>query len=227
MQGPTHLMVSWFFAEAADVATARDRRVVAWAGFMPDIDVLAYLGALIYYKFDKELAFENVWKEVHHRYTHNVTFVLITGIVAYWLASAGDRGHKVRVSALAMAACALHNFLDVVGAGPTWPIYPLWPFSGNGWYAAWSWTIGDWQNIGIFVALTVGMFAYARVRGRSPIECFGNRADAWFTRIVREGSDSRAGQARPPNRWLRWIIWGVLALGVLAVLAPLGFNPFS
>src|SRR5881394_4111375 len=64
MQGPTHLMVSWYFAEAVDVAMPRDRRIVAWAGFMPDIDVLAYLGAIVYYRFDKELAFENVWKEV-------------------------------------------------------------------------------------------------------------------------------------------------------------------
>ncbi len=226
MQGPTHLMVSWYFAEAANVERPRDRRIVAWAGFMPDIDVLAYIGALVYYRFDKELAFENVWKEVHHKYTHNLAFVLLTGIVAYWLASAGDARHKLRIATLAMVTCGLHNFLDVVGAGPTWPIYPLWPFPGPGWSATWSWTIGDWQNIVIFVGLTLGMFAYAKARGRSPIECFGDRADAWFTRIVREGSDSRAGRAQPSNPRLRWIIWGAIVLGTLAILAPLGFNPF-
>src|SRR5262249_38091110 len=81
IRGPTHLMVSWYFAEAADVSTPRDRRIVAWAGLMPDVDVLAYVGALVYYRFDKELAFENVWKEVHHRYTHNLAFVFVTGAV--------------------------------------------------------------------------------------------------------------------------------------------------
>jgi len=81
MQGPTHLMVSWYFAEATHAPTARDRRIVAWAGLMPDIDVLAYLAALVYYRFDKELAFENVWKEVHHKYTHNLSFVAVMGIV--------------------------------------------------------------------------------------------------------------------------------------------------
>jgi len=221
MQGPTHLMVSWYFAEAADVAAPRDRRIVAWAGFMPDIDVLAYLGAIVYYRFDKELAFENVWKEVHHRYTHNLAFVFLTGIVAYGLASAGTARHRLRIAMLAMVACALHNFLDVVGAGPTWPIYPLWPLPGPGWSATWSWTIGDWQNILIFVLLTAGMFAYAKARDRSPVECFGDRADRWFCGIVRGEARSR-----PANPRLRWIIWGVLALGVIAVLAPLGFNPF-
>jgi len=221
MQGPTHLMVSWYFAEAADVAAPRDRRIVAWAGLMPDIDVLAYVGALLYYRFDKELAFENVWKEVHHRYTHNLAFVLVTGAIAYWLASARDARHKARVAMLAMTACALHNFLDVVGAGPTWPIYPLWPFPGPGWSATWSWTIGDWQNIAIFVVLTVGMFVYARARGRSPMECFGDRADRWFCGVVRGEAPARESNPR-----LRWIIWGALVAGVVAVLAPLGFNPF-
>jgi len=222
MQGPTHLMVSWYFAEATRAPTARDRRIVAWAGLMPDVDVLAYLAALVYYRFDKELAFENVWKEVHHKYTHNLSFVVVMGIVAYFLASAGDARHKARIAGLAMLTCALHNFLDVVGAGPTWPIYPLWPLSAAGWHATWSWTIGDWQNIVIFVLLTAGMFAYAKARGRSPIECFGDRADAWFCGIVRGEA-----RARDSNPRLRWIIWGALLLGVVAVLAPLGFNPFQ
>ena len=221
MQGPTHLLASWYFAEAAQAPTARDRRIIAWAGLMPDVDVLAYIGALVYYRFDKELAFENVWKEVHHRYTHNLAFVVVMGALAYWLASAGDSKHRMRVAMLAMLACALHNFLDVVGAGPTWPIYPLWPLATTGWHATWSWTIGDWQNILIFVVLTVGMFVYAKVRNRSPLECFGDRADGWFCGIVRGEAP-----ARPSNPRMRWIIWGVLALGVIAVLAPLGFNPF-
>ena len=33
------------------------------------------------------LAFENVWQVVHHRYTHNLTFVLLSGAVAWLLAT--------------------------------------------------------------------------------------------------------------------------------------------
>lgn len=51
MQGPSHLVLSWGFAEALGVRTARDRIIVAWVGLAPDVDVLAYVGALIYYRF--------------------------------------------------------------------------------------------------------------------------------------------------------------------------------
>ncbi len=43
MQGPSHLLLSWYFAEAGGIATPRDRRIVAWSGLAPDVDVLAYV----------------------------------------------------------------------------------------------------------------------------------------------------------------------------------------
>ena len=48
----------------------------------PDFDVVAYVGAILWYGFDKDKAFENVWQVVHHRYTHGLAFVLVTAIVA-------------------------------------------------------------------------------------------------------------------------------------------------
>jgi len=210
VQGPSHLLVSWYFAEAAALSTPRERRIVAWAGFAPDVDVLAYIGALAYYRLDKDLAFENVWQVVHHRYTHGLGFVLLTGVVAFCLA----RSRRWLVACLAMLASAIHNFLDLVAGGPTWPVYPLWPLSDRPWSASWSWTIGEWPNIVILFACLAGMLLYARLAGRSPFECFGDRADAWLVRTVRNETAAAPGK-------LRWAIWAGLLLLVIGVLAPL------
>ena len=220
MQGPSHLIVSWFFAESANVDSGRDRRVVAWAGLAPDFDVLAYAGAIVYYGFDKDLAFVNVWQQVHHRYTHGLAFVLATGMVAWLLASRG--AGRARVAALAVLASAIHNFCDIVAGGPTWPIYPLWPFSDFTWHASWSWTIGEWPNIVILFACLAGTLLYARTVGRSPLECFGSRADAWLVRTVRQ---ERPQQTQANAGLQRWLIWAAVAIVVAAILVPLGFNP--
>lgn len=221
MQGPSHLVLSWCFAESAGLRTARDRAIVAWAGLAPDGDVLAYIGALLYYRLDQGLAFENVWQVVHHRYTHGLGFVLLTGIAAYALASrAGGRKGRAGIALLAMLASAIHNFFDIVGGGPTWPIYPLWPLSAAPWSASWSWTIGEWPNIVILIACLGGTLLYARLAGRSPFECFGARADRWLVGVVRQERAAAQGDAG----WLRWIIWGALLLATIAILAPLGFQ---
>jgi hypothetical protein len=220
MQGPSHLMLSWYFSESAGVETPCNRRIVAWSGFAPDFDVLAYIGALFWYGFDKDLAFENVWRVAHHRYTHGLSFVLLTGIVAWYLAGRGSK--RLRVALLAMLASAIHDFLDVVAGGPTWPIYPYWPLSNFQWGVAWSWAIGEWPNMVVLFACLAGILLYAKFAGRSPVECFGNRADAWLVGIVRQEQGATTG---PNARRTRWIVWTVLALIVIAVLAPLGFRP--
>ena len=223
MQGPTHLMASWYLAEAADVVAPRDRRIIAWAGFAPDFDVIAYLGAIVWYGFDKDRAFENVWSVVHHRYTHGIFFVGIVAVVA-WALATGAGANKRRVALLAAAAAALHCFLDVVAGGPTWPIYPYWPLSEATWGVPWSWTIGEWPNIVALFACLGGILLYGKLAGRSPVECFGDRADGWLVRTVRQ----EGGHAADPRsrRRMRIAIWAALALAAIAVLAPLGFNPF-
>jgi LexA-binding, inner membrane-associated putative hydrolase len=224
MQGPSHLMISWFAADASGLDAPRDRRIVAWSGLAPDIDVLAYAGAILYYRLDKDLAYENVWQVVHHRYTHGLAFVLLTGVVAWLLASRGGRGGAgaMRVAALSMAMSGVHDFCDLVAGGPTWPIYPVWPLSDFAWRADWSWTIGDWPNLLIVFVGLAGTLVYGKLAGRSPLECFGDRADAWLVGIVRQ---TRKADAATGGGRLRWIIWSAVALVVIAILAPLGFRP--
>ena len=230
MQGPSHLMLSWFFADASRLDAANARRIVAWSGLAPDIDVLAYIGAILWYGLDKDLAFENVWQVVHHRYTHNLSFVLLTGIVAWLLASRYAAARASRVALLSVLAAALHNFCDIVGGGPTWPIYPLWPLSEFGWTAGWSWPLSEWPNTGILFSCLAATMLYAKFAGRSPLELFGGRADSWFAGVVQQGSDASHAAVRPSEATmrkrlrLRLIIWVLVVLVTVAVLAPLGFR---
>lgn len=246
MQGPSHLMISWFFADANRLDSANDRRIVAWSGLAPDIDVLAYIGAILWYGMDKDLAYENVWKVVHHRYTHGLTFVLLTGIVAWLIATrfamfhgstgaaksaAGARAW--RVALLAMLASTLHNFCDIIGGGADWPVYPLWPLSDFGWTANWSWPLSAWPNTVILFACLAATMFYAKFAGRSPMELFGGRADRWFACVVQQGSDhpgaaAKSGEPAARRRVsLRLIIWILVVLVTIAVLAPLGFRPYG
>lgn len=244
MQGPSHLMLSWFFADASRLDSTNERRIVAWSGLAPDIDVLAYIGAILWYGLDKDLAFENVWQVVHHRYTHNLTFVLLTGVIAWLLASrlvalrVGDgavqsaSGARAwRVALLSILASALHNFFDIVGGGPTWPVYPLWPLSEFGWTTSWSWPLSEWPNTVILFSCLAATMLYAKFAGRSPVELFGGRTDRWFAGVVQQGSDrsgaaaKRRGAAARMRVPLRFIIWVLVALVTIAVLAPLGFRP--
>ena len=218
MQGPSHLLVSWFLAESADVPSARDRRIVAWAGFAPDVDVAAYVAAIVYYRFDQELAFENVWSVVHHRYTHGLFFVALTAVVAYFLADRrpGAMG-PARVAVLAALAAALHCFFDVVAGGPTWPIYPFWPFTEAHWSVPWSWTIGEWPNLAILYGSIGAALLYAWAMGYSPMECFGDRADRWLVGVMRQ---ERAASTAAATRQ-RLVIWLCVLAIVVAILIPL------
>ncbi len=237
MQGPSHLIITWFAADAAGLDAPRERRIVALSGLAPDIDVLAYIGAIFYFGFDKDLAFEHVWEVFHHRYTHGFGFVLLTGVVAYLIArhGRGKEGHRraVAVAALSMAASMIHVFCDVIGGGPTWPVYPLWPMSDFGWTVSWSWTLADWPNNLILFSCLAGMMIYGRLSGHSPLEAINYDLDRWFVKVLQQGSDTQVQPAIAPENQatgstgstrFRAIIYVVLVLLVLAVLIPLGFN---
>ena len=239
MQGPSHLVISWFAAEAAGLKSPRDRRIVALSGLAPDIDVLAYLGGIVYFGFDKDLAFEHVWEVVHHRYTHGLGFVLLTGIFVFILASRGTRPGElayrqaVRVAVLSMIASMVHVFCDVVGGGPTWPVYPLWPVSDFGWAVSWSWTLADWPNSVILFSCLAGMMLYARFSGCSPMESINYSLDKWFVTIIQRGSSvspEERGSAELTSAssresvWVRVFVYLVLILLIIVVLAPLAFQ---
>ena len=247
MQGPSHLITSWFVAEACGLKSPRERRIVALSGLAPDIDSLAYVGAIVYFGFDKDLAFEHVWEVIHHRYTHGLGFVVLTGIVAFMMASrfpvfgtrrendvvAGSSRRAGKVALLSMLVSVIHVFFDLAAGGATWPVFPLWPLSEFAWAVDWSWTLADWPNSAILFACLAGMMMYARVAGHSPMESVNYGFERWFVRIIEHGSDSppeasRGSETGAAGRWkaarVRIIVYVLLILLVIAVLAPLGFQ---
>lgn len=247
MQAPSHLITSWFVAEACGIKSARNRRIVALSGLAPDIDSLAYVGAIVYFRFDKDLAFEHVWEVIHHRYTHGLGFVVLTGIVAYLATTrfsvfragkrndvnAGPTDRAGNVALLCMLVSAIHVFCDVVGGGPTWPVFPAWPLSDFAWAVDWSWTLGEWPNSVILFACLAGMMVYARVAGYSPMESINYGFDRWFVRIIEHGSDSppdvsQGSETRAVDKWkpvrVRILVYGLLILLAIAILLPLGFD---
>ncbi len=239
MQGPSHLIISWFTAEAAGLKSPRGRRIVALSGLAPDIDVLAYLGGIVYFGFDKELAFEHVWQVVHHRYTHGLGFILLTGIIAFIVASRGIRPGELAyrqaagVAVLSMITSMVHIFCDVVGGGPTWPVYPLWPVSDFDWAVSWSWTLADWPNTVILFSCLFGMMLYAKISGYSPMESINYDLDRWFVTVIQHGSSISPDKAHNAELTsassrrimrIRVIIYLFLVLLIIAVLVPLGFQ---
>jgi hypothetical protein len=247
MQGPSHLIISWFVAEACEVKSPRERRIVALSGLAPDIDVLGYVGAIVYFGFDKDLAFEHVWEVIHHRYTHGLGFVVLTGIVAFMAATRFPvlefrRGNEVvaglsrragKVALLCMLVSAIHVFCDVVAGGPTWPVFPLWPLSDFAWTVDWSWTLAEWPNSVILFACLAGTMLYARFADHSPMESINYGFERWFVRIIEHGSDSlpeasRESETRAPGTRdamrVRILVYVFLILLVIAILAPLGFQ---
>lgn len=227
-------------AEGAGLKQARDRRIVALSGLAPDIDVVAYAGALVWYGFDKDLAFKNVWEVIHHYYTHGIGYILLTGIVVYLLlrrpGSTGSslapatQDHALKVAGLAMIASMVHLFLDLVAGGPTWPIFPWWPISAEPWGVGWSYTLAQWPNTVVLVSLLVAMMFYPRLSGYSPLEAINYRLDAWFTHIVVHGSDHGATATLEADstmvqanrsRYVRIIVYVALLVVCALILIPL------
>jgi hypothetical protein len=58
---------------------------------------------------------------------------------------------------------------------------------------------------------------YGRVAGRSPMECFGNRADRWLVAVLRQ----EAPRSPAASNRQRIIIWVCVLAAVVAILLPL------
>ena len=235
MQGTAHLALSWFVGEACGLDRQRDRRIVGLAGLAPDFDVLAYIGAYIFFGFDLDRAYSEVWIVVHHYYTHGIGFAMLTGVVAYWVALGGHSSarHALKIAELCVLVSLTHVFCDVIAAGPRFPVFPWWPLSDLSWTTSWSWELKDWPNQVITLSALASVLVYARVAGRTPLECLNYRLDAWVVDIVNRDSDPRA-QIEESSKLLgmrratliRVLIYAGLATVVALIVIPVSSELF-
>lgn len=162
-----HAELSWLGAQK--LTDRRDRILVTLGGVLPDLDGLTLLAG------------EEMYGRWHHVLTHGIlSAVAISAVLAMFARK------KWAVFGLAFAAFHLHLFCDLLGSGPGWPLYYLWPMSRE--QVMWSgqWNLASWQNSLIGMAATFVVLACALPFGRTAVEIFSLKADAKVVAALRK-----------------------------------------
>ena len=153
MHLPTHLAISWLIGQG--LSERRDRRLVAWAGVVPDLDALSLLaGASAFSRF-------------HHGVTHGVV-----AAAAVTLATAVFARRRLRAAGLALVAFHVHLMCDLLGSGVDWSIAYFWPFSSREFVTPYGWPLASWQNVLITVVALFCIGWIGVTRGRTFTETF-------------------------------------------------------
>lgn len=167
MHPPTHLAISWIVGHR--LPELRDRRLVAWAGVIPDLDALSLLGGV------------GAYSEYHHVVTHN----LVAGLVTTALAAAGAK-QRWKVAALAFVTFHLHLICDWLGSGKDWPIVYLYPFTRHEFVTPYGWPLASPQNAFVWLAAMAVVIWIGVTQGRTFAETFlPARADAAIVKALR------------------------------------------
>lgn len=185
----THLLVGWSVAEQTDLSL-RDRKIVTWAGVIPDLDGLSVIPDMV----NQMLGRPPSWYffRFHHSLTHGLPAAMLCAITVFLIAQ-----KRVKTALFALLAFHLHLLCDLVGSrgpdpGDIWPLPYLEPLSGRLTFS-WSgqWPLNAWPNIALTVALLGLVFVRAVRRGYSPVSLFSTRADAVFVATLRSRFSSR------------------------------------
>ena len=181
MNPETHLLASWVIgAKATD--NARDCRLVALAGILPDADGLGLVLDWVNQALGRRTFF---YQHYHHYLLHGIFgAVLIAALVTCFAQ------RKWRVAFLALLVFHLHLLCDLVGSrGPDpvdlWPLFYFGPFTKD---PMWIWRgqlpLDAWPNR----LLTVGLFVWSlwlAVRlGYSFVGVFSRRMDRVFVGVL-------------------------------------------
>ena len=182
----THLVGSWLVASLV-TDNPRDRKLVTWAGVLPDVDglgiVVDVVGSMI---SGKENQF-HYYQQYHHVLLHGWP-----GAIAVSLLLACFARKRPQVFFWCLATFHLHLLCDLIGSrgpevGDLWPICYSEPlFRHPIWFWKHQWRLDGWQNEVIYIVLLAISFWVAVKRGHSFIEVFSRRLDAVFVKVLRQ-----------------------------------------
>ena len=182
----THLVGSWLVA-VATTDNPRDRKLVTWAGVLPDADGLGVIPDVVgSWISGKECSF-HFYQTYHHLLLHGWPGAIgVSILLTLWA-----RG-KWRVLLLCLFTFHLHLLCDLVGSrGPTigdlWPICYSEPFFRHPiWFWKHQWKLDGWQNQTIFIVLLTASFRVAAKHGYSFVEVISQRLDSVFVKVLQK-----------------------------------------
>lgn len=180
MHPPIHLAISWLIGHKLE--ERRDRRLVAWAGVVADLDALSLLGGIAAYS------------QYHHVLTHGA----VAAVAATGLATAVAR-RRLKVAGLSFLAFHVHLLFDLIGSGVQgehWPIFYFYPFSRTETLIPYGWDLASPQNAVVWLAAVAATVWIGLKRGRTFGETFlPARADAAVVETLRKIFSSRRNKA--------------------------------
>jgi hypothetical protein len=171
MHAPIHLAISWLVGHNSP--ERRDRRLVTWAGVVPDLDAVSLVFGV------------GAYSTYHHVVSHGLVAAVVVACV--WSAVARDRAKTVLLS---LVAFHLHLLCDLIGSGAQgepWPIAYFWPFSNREIIVPYGWDLASPQNAFVWLAAIALTVRIAITQGRTFAEAFlPARADAAVVSALRK-----------------------------------------
>jgi hypothetical protein len=182
----THLVGSWLVA-VATTDNPRDRKLVTWAGVLPDADGLGVIPDVVgSWISGKECTFY-YYQTYHHLLMHGWPAAIVVSILF-----ALYTRQRPRVLLLCLFTFHLHLLCDLIGSrGPTpgdmWPICYSEPlFRHPIWFWKHQWKLDGWQNQTIFILLFLASLWVATKKGFWFIEVVSSRADKVFVGVLQK-----------------------------------------
>ena len=182
----THLVGSWLIASAT-TDNPRDRKLVTWAGVLPDADGLGVIPDVVgSWISGKECTFY-YYQTYHHLLMHGWPAAIVVSILFALYAQ-----RRPQVLLLCLLTFHLHLLCDLIGSrGPTvgdlWPICYSEPmFRHPIWFWKHQWKLDGWQNQTIFIMLFLAALWLAIKRGYSFVEVINSRLDSIFVGVLQK-----------------------------------------